>query len=65
MGVMLSTTVLVLYNLSLYKEIYRGKSKLGKQVVKAKPLNESVLYPEGLTERMNPVLEDDLRERRL
>jgi ribosomal protein L31E len=40
------------------------KSKLGKQVSKSKPLNESILYPEGLTERMNPELEADLREKR-
>jgi len=40
------------------------KSKLGKQVKGVKPLNESVLYPEGLTERMNPELEDELRDRK-
>ena len=53
--------------MSDYKKIAEEalrKSKLGKQVSKSKPLNESVLYPEGLTERMHPQLEDDLREKR-
>ena len=37
------------------------KAKLGKQ----KPtLNESVVYPEGLTERMHPQLEEELAERK-
>ena len=40
------------------------KSKLGKQVGNVKPLNESVLYPDNLTERMAPELENDLRERK-
>ena len=40
------------------------KSKLGKQVGNVKPLNESVLYPESLTERMHPELENDLREKK-
>ena len=40
------------------------KSKMGKQVSTAKPLNESILYPEGLNERMHKNLEDDLREKR-
>lgn len=40
------------------------KSKLGKQVGNVKPLNESVLYPEGLTERMHPDLENDLKDRK-
>lgn len=40
------------------------KSKMGKQVGKVKPLNESVLYPEGINERMHPELEKDLREKR-
>jgi len=34
------------------------KARLGK-----KTINESVLYPEGLTERMHPKLEDDLANR--
>ena len=40
------------------------KSKMGKQVKETKTLNENVLYPEGLTERMNPQLELELRERK-
>jgi hypothetical protein len=40
------------------------KSKMGKQVNESKTLNESVLYPEGLTERMNPQLEVELRDRK-
>ena len=53
--------------MSDYKKIAEEalrKSKLGTQVAKAKPLNESVLYPEGLTERMHPQLENDLREKK-
>ena len=53
--------------MSDYKKIAEEalkKSKLGKQVGTSKPLNESVLYPEGLTERMHPQLESDLRERK-
>jgi ribosomal protein L31E len=40
------------------------KSKLGKQVSTAKPLNESILYPEGMSERMAPQLEEDLKNDR-
>lgn len=40
------------------------KSKLGKQLNVAKPINESVLYPEGLTERMHPQLEEDLKRKK-
>lgn len=40
------------------------KSKLGKQVGGVKPLNESVLYPEGINERMHPELEEDLRSKK-
>lgn len=40
------------------------KSKLGKQIGASKPLNESILYPEGMSERMAPRLEEDLREKR-
>lgn len=39
------------------------KAKLGKTINK-RTLNEGVLYPDGLTERMHPQLEDDLRERK-
>jgi hypothetical protein len=51
--------------MSNYKKIAEEalrKSKIGKQVNGPKPLNESVLYPEGLTERMHPQLEIDLKE---
>ena len=40
------------------------KSKMGKQVSNAKPLNESILYPENMSERMAPQLEEDLRQDR-
>lgn len=40
------------------------KSKLGKQLGNVKPLNEGVLYPEGLTERMHPQLEDEIKNRK-
>jgi hypothetical protein len=53
--------------MSDYKKIAEEalrKSKLGKQVGNVKPLNESVLYPESLTERMHPELENDLREKK-
>ena len=40
------------------------KSKMGKKLKGVKPLNESILYPEGLSERMAPELENDLRERK-
>lgn len=40
------------------------KSKMGKQIKETKTLNENVLYPEGLTERMNPQLEEELRDRK-
>ena len=40
------------------------KSKMGKQVKETKTLNENVLYPEGLTERMNPQLEMELKDRK-
>jgi len=39
------------------------KANLSKES-KKKPLNEGVLYPDGLTERMHPELENDLRERK-
>jgi len=51
--------------MSNYKKIAEEalrKSKLGKQVGNSKPLNESVLYPENMSERMAPQLESDLRE---
>jgi hypothetical protein len=53
--------------MSDYKKIAEEalrKSKLGKQVSGVKPLNESVLYPEGLTERMHPQLELELKEKK-
>jgi hypothetical protein len=53
--------------MSDYKKIAEEalrKSKLGKQVSGVKPLNESVLYPEGLTERMHPQLEIELKEKK-
>jgi hypothetical protein len=53
--------------MSDYKKIAEEalrKSKMGKQVGTPKPLNESILYPEGLTERMHPQLENDLREKK-
>jgi hypothetical protein len=39
------------------------KANLSKEL-KKKALNEGVLYPDGLTERMHPELENDLRERK-
>ncbi len=41
------------------------KSKLAKENLLRKPtLNESVVYPEGLNERMHPTLESELAERK-
>lgn len=41
------------------------KAKLAKETKTAKPtLNESVVYPDGLSERMHPQLEQDLVERK-
>ncbi len=40
------------------------KSKLGKQLNNQKTLNESVVYPENISERMNSRLEEDLIKRK-
>jgi len=48
--------------MSDYKKIAEEalrKAKLGKMSTK-KSINESVTYPEGMTERMHPKLEEDL-----
>ena len=43
--------------MSNYKKIVESALK---KATKEKLINESILYPEGLTERMHPILEDDL-----
>jgi len=53
--------------MSNYKKIAEEalrKSKLGKQVGGVKPLNENVLYREGITETMHPQLENDLKSKK-
>jgi len=37
---------------------------LNTEVVSKKPLNESVVYPDGMSERMHPSLEEDLRNQK-